>query len=175
MSPLSITCPPPPLSAFTRQASFTHLNHPLKRRSTTLQLTVGDLGISGACALTSRHGAPARRADRICLQADRNLDFVRVVHGIAVDLIVEAVVLGRSSAGSLGVLVTGGAGGGAHCTRRLIRDIIARQPGGVLAREREQLIAVRALRYFDAVLVGPGLDLGVRPRGKQLVGEGLLC
>jgi hypothetical protein len=96
-----------------------------------------------------------------------------LVNGDA-NLSLDPVGVASEAVGSLSVLVAGLGGGGTIDAGGLGGNIVACEAGTVLAGKGEELIALRALRDGDAVLVGPLLDLAVGPGVQESVAEALL-
>lgn len=105
------------------------------------------------------------------------------MHNLAVDLIGQAgrlqagVVCGLcefiARTGSCGTnVVTCLRASRRHRSRRVVARI--RKLLVVLARNRDQLVPLRSLRYLDPVLVAPILDLAITPRVEDLITQALL-
>jgi hypothetical protein len=95
-------------------------------------------------------------------------------------LLDQVGVVGKATGGSsvLGTNVGGsstvsGSTGGRNRSGRS-GGAVAVETGTVLAGKSKELVALGALGHLDAVLVGPLLDLAVRPRVEESVAEALL-
>ncbi len=97
------------------------------------------------------------------------------------NLLLDQVGVVGEAAGGSSVLVAslgssstvGGSTRGRDGTGRS-RSTVAIKTGTMLAGESDELVALGALGNLDTVLVGPLLDLAVRPGVKESVGEALL-
>jgi hypothetical protein len=90
------------------------------------------------------------------------------------DLSLEPVGVSSEALSGSGVLVAGLGGSGTVGRLNSSGGAVAIKTGTVLASKGKKLVTLGALGDLDAILVGPFLDLAVRPRVKESIAQALL-